>query len=89
MNILIRKEKGGGAHLLFHLAKRSLRDEFALCLRECDYTRAIAFVREKAVLLEKVREEDLPNIQAAVILSDKRAHYDLTAGGPLTLHPGE
>ena len=79
MNILIRKEQGDGTHLLFHLAKSSLREEFSRFLHENDYAGAVSLVREKAVLLEKVREKDLPNITAAIILSNNKVHYDLTA----------
>ena len=79
MKILIRTKQGGG-HLLVKITGEETIKQVLYHINKGAYLNAIDIITEKGNILEKVRETDLPLIEANLIITEKQAHFDLLAG---------
>lgn len=77
MKILIKIQRNPKKLFLVELHGKALIREVASLISKRKHSKAIVTALSKGKFLKEVAEQDLPNIDADLILTENHAHFDL------------
>lgn len=77
MKVLIKIKKSPGQFFLVDLQNKKLIEEVSKLIGKRKHSKAIVTALSKGKFIKEVAEQDLPNIDADLILTEEHSYFDL------------